>query len=238
MKTEKRQGERERKKEPIDLTRPIGEREEKLEQYLWTRIRVGYVLPASGTPPGDSMSFKASETEKSSQTNHRILYFSKVSLSNASISSIHMISLIVETHKDKGGVVTISRNNRISCLAAERNKRNRLHVWEATAPGSIDKNVIWEVGVKDSSYHLLYTEKAWDQKGWIPLHFHQIWRLMPSADPHRQQVVGSAAKSYVPPGKEFEIIFLRIAGNGRFMGEVKWCLPIGSREFFPQICGP
>ena len=47
---------------------------------------------------------RESEEEKWSHTSHSDVYLSKVSLSRASISSILMVSFIIETQRDNGGV--------------------------------------------------------------------------------------------------------------------------------------
>lgn len=95
--------------------------------------------------------YRVSEVEKSSQMNHKTLYFSNVSLSKASISSIHIILFTVETHKDKRGVTAVFQNKEINCLAADKKKLSRLHFCDAIEPMSIDRSAISGVSIKDSS---------------------------------------------------------------------------------------
>lgn len=85
---------------------------------------------------------------------------SKMSLSRAIISSMHMISLTAETQVDRGGVVVVFQKRGISCLAADRKKRSRVRLWEATEPGSIDNSAIAEDGIVGRSYRLLYMVKT------------------------------------------------------------------------------
>lgn len=69
-----------------------------------------------------SRALRASELEKSIQTYHEILNFSKESLSIARNPSICIISLTVETHKAKEGGTFDFQNREINCLSAERKK--------------------------------------------------------------------------------------------------------------------
>lgn len=66
--------------------------------------------------------FRASDVEYSIQISHRVLNLSKVSLSMANLSSIRIMSFIVDTHKVSGGLVEVFQNKGMICLAADKKK--------------------------------------------------------------------------------------------------------------------
>lgn len=88
------------------------------------------------------MPARASEEEKRSQTEHKTLYLSYVLLSSAYISSILMMSFIVETQRDNGGVVVVLQKRRMSCQATDRKKRKRHNFWETIDPGNMERRAI------------------------------------------------------------------------------------------------